>query len=110
MEVSRVSVKLLGSGAKMSAFYTSIRSALRCIAKCAATARRKMSVIRQASQGETFRRMQQFVILQNMKWRTIDRGRFALAPSPEGPQNGGSAAFQRTRSADAPRLILIAHA
>src|SRR6266487_879383 len=83
--------------------------ALRCIAKGATPTRRKMSVIGHAARGETFCRMQEFVILQNMKWWTIDRGRFVFAPSPKGAKNGGSAAFQRTRAADAPGLIFVPH-
>src|SRR5207248_1440397 len=59
-----------------------------------------MSVIRQLFRGETYCRVDQLVILQNMKRWPVCRFRFLLTPLPKRAEHGSRAAPQQTRFAD----------
>jgi len=67
-----------------------------------------MSVIRQLFRGETYCCVDQLVILQNMKRWPVCRFRFLFAPLPKRAEHGSRAAPEQTRSADAPKFVLIA--
>ena len=57
--------------------------AFRRCSKCLTPPRGKMPVIRQLFRSETYGRIQQLVILQNMKWWPVCRLCFFLAPLPQ---------------------------
>src|SRR5207244_11617932 len=66
-----------------------------------------MSVIRQLFRGETYCRVDQLVILQNMKRWPVCRFRLLFAPLPKRAEHGSRAAPEQTRYADAPKFVLI---
>ncbi len=70
----------------------------------------KMPVIGKFPGRERFRRLEQEMVLQNMKRRAIGGLGFPVSPLPELAQNGGRAASQLSRTGNPPDFLFVAHA
>ena len=78
--------------------------------KAAPAPRRQVSKLRRLPGIEILRRLEQQMILQDVKRRPIGGLRFAVAPVPERAQDRRSARRKRARAADSPGFFFIAHA